>query len=62
VWNGFIYMAASDDSNPAHNGRRYELRCGADFEQIADIQLDTQSPETSRGVLRRCGYLAGAAE
>jgi radical SAM protein with 4Fe4S-binding SPASM domain len=43
VWRGFIYMATVDGSNPACNGRRYELRCGDDAAVIASLDLTSAS-------------------
>jgi MoaA/NifB/PqqE/SkfB family radical SAM enzyme len=43
VWRGFVYMAASDDSNPARNGRCYELRCGEDHASIANVEMNSAS-------------------
>ena len=43
VWRGFLYMAASDNSNPARNGRFYELRCGEDCASIANVEKNSDS-------------------
>jgi MoaA/NifB/PqqE/SkfB family radical SAM enzyme len=43
VWRGFLYMAASDNSSPARNGRRYELRCGDDCASIANVEMNSDS-------------------
>jgi radical SAM protein with 4Fe4S-binding SPASM domain len=43
VWRGFIYMSTTDGSNPACNGRRYELRRGDDTAVLATVELDSAS-------------------
>jgi hypothetical protein len=43
VWRSFLRMAASDDSNPSSNGRRYELRCGDDRATVAGMEPDSVS-------------------
>jgi radical SAM protein with 4Fe4S-binding SPASM domain len=43
AWRGFLYMAASDDSNPARNGHRYELRCGEDSASMANVDKNSDS-------------------
>jgi radical SAM protein with 4Fe4S-binding SPASM domain len=43
VWRGYIYMSTMDGSNPACNGRRYELSCGDDTCVIATVELDSVS-------------------
>ena len=43
VWKGWLYFSTSDNSDPAHNGRRYELRCGETVKLLGSLEKDSLS-------------------
>jgi radical SAM protein with 4Fe4S-binding SPASM domain len=43
IWHGCVYLSTLDGSNPAANGRRYELRCGDDLVRLDCIDMSHRS-------------------
>jgi len=48
VWNEWLYLATSDNSDPAYNGRFYELKCG---DLTARLDCVVAESESGRNLL-----------